>query len=75
MTIRKWHPGQLVVLWIAAVACEWLLWQFWDYLAALETISSFGFATALFVLVAIAALPVAMFVVTWKWFGAKGPTI
>jgi len=70
-TIRNWHPGQLVLVWIAAAIIEWLLWQMWAYLSTLETVSSFGFATALLVLCLLAATPVVMFVVTWKWFGRQ----
>jgi hypothetical protein len=56
----------LVLLWIGAALLEWRLWT-WGYTPGPGEIPIMTVAwVPLFV-----AIPVAMFVVTWKWLGGR----
>ena len=69
MSIRQWHPGQLVVLWVAAVLI--------DVLIVLTLVIAEGPHTgrALFLaraaLVTFLVIPFLMLIVTWRWFGGR----
>lgn len=83
-TDSRMHPGQLVILWVAGLGIEWLLFQI---LGAIEiptkrvpgavvptaeeqmaTPEGIGY---LLVLGIMGVIPVLLLVKTWKWFGTS----
>jgi hypothetical protein len=73
VAIRNWHPGQVVLLWIAAVLVEWPLWLWLTFIYSQSLILSTtgGTVIGLIVLLLVAGIPIPLFVVTWKWFGGR----
>ena len=67
----NWHPGQVVLAWTGAALIEWLMWQWLTLLLDVPGPTMAATIVTFAVLFLVVAIPVSMFVVTWKWFGGR----
>jgi hypothetical protein len=63
MAISKWHPGQLVVLWVGAAFIELLILLFFRDVAPSAIVMA---AQIVFV-----AVPFLALAITWRWFASR----
>lgn len=65
MAIKDWHYGKLIILWAWGVVVVALAFQF------LGTIPSERYVLGTILIGAIAGVPIALSVVTWRWLSGK----
>lgn len=67
MAIRQWHPGQLVVLWVAAACVDGLIAL--AFMVLIDRPASPRLPLTLATIFIV--IPFVMLVVTWRWFGGR----
>jgi hypothetical protein len=69
MAIARWHYGKIVLLWVWGVV---LMWVVFTSIQALNHPQSLTQLISAFLLLALlAAIPLFLSIVTWKWLGGK----
>ena len=66
MAIKDWHPGQLVIIWISGLSLGGVVFGLGQITST--EYENLGIAIAL---AAVLGTPIALLVVTWKWFGGR----
>jgi hypothetical protein len=64
VAVRDWHPGQVAVIWIGGALAEWVT-------LGLLRGGDLGDSAAPLLIVLFFAIPLAVLVVTWIWFGSR----
>ena len=67
MAIRDWNIGQLVVVWIAGLFGNFLLWMFAYHL------NTEGNPWGIVLSVVVMAVPFVLLGITWVWFAGRPP--
>lgn len=71
MPIREWHWGKIVLLWGAGVVLVWLLVILLAGMVFTSSTPIIAYAVAFLGSGIVIAVPVALFLVTWKWLTGK----
>jgi predicted membrane channel-forming protein YqfA (hemolysin III family) len=69
MAVARWHYGKIVLLWVWGVALMGIVFTSIQALSHPQSASQLIFAFLLLAL--LAAIPLVLSIVTWKWLGGK----
>ena len=69
MAIARWHYGKIVLLWVWGVVLMWVVFTSIQALNHPQSLTQLIFAFLLLAL--LAAIPLFLSIVTWKWLGGK----
>ena len=67
MAIRDWHPGQLGVLWVGGAGVAWMC----SWIVQHQKSGRAGEGGLFIASIGLLAIPVALLIITWKWFGSR----
>jgi hypothetical protein len=69
-SVRRWHIGQLFLVWLILFVVEWVVWHLFVQIP-IPPSESQRVLGDLALLVVIVAVPVTFFCATWVWFGER----
>jgi predicted membrane channel-forming protein YqfA (hemolysin III family) len=69
MAIARWHYGKIVLLWVWGLALMGIVFTWIQALSHPQSAGQLSFAFLLLAL--LAAIPLFLSIITWKWLGGK----
>ena len=69
MAVRNWHPGKLGLCWVVGIVLIWMSFNIIGEGGIPKSEAERYFNVT--VLVTLLLTPIALFVLTWKWFSGR----